>query len=106
MNWIAVRYKSIREDVKWCTANGYIVVGDRKWWSTLSDSLPLLGGLGKEGKFIRRGRSFPTVPTGCTGETMATDDFRLYHIVHKLQEERNTSAQSIACYRQLIESRP
>lgn len=51
---MAVCYESIREDVKWCTANGFIVVGDRKWWSTLSDSPTLLGCLVREGKLIRR----------------------------------------------------
>lgn len=62
-NWIAVCYnKSIRQDVKWCTANGFIVVGDRKWWSTLSDSPTLLGCLVIERKFIRGGRAFITGP--------------------------------------------
>lgn len=45
----AVCCKSIREDVKWCTANGFIVVGYRKWWSTSSDSPPQLGFPVKEG---------------------------------------------------------
>lgn len=40
--------------MKWCAANGFIVVGDRKPWSTLSDSPTLPGLLVREGKFVRR----------------------------------------------------
>lgn len=82
-NWIAVCYKSIREDVKWCTANGFIVVGDRKWWSTLSDS-PTTGlRLIWEEKFIRRSCGFTTHPTYCRRKTMVTSYCRLYHVIRQ-----------------------
>lgn len=44
---MAVCYKINKEDLKWCTVNGFIVVGDRKWWSTLSDSAGLFGQRGE-----------------------------------------------------------
>lgn len=78
---LVVCYKSIREDVKRCTANGLIVVGDRKWWSTLSDSPTALGC--SVGGGIRR--SFTAVPYVL--QTQNDDHRRLCHVTHRVQKE-------------------
>lgn len=108
-NWIVACYKSIGEDVKRCTANGFIVVGDRKWWSTLSDSLACLI---REGKFVRRSCTFTIVPTvdaklqwqTTAGCITSFAKFRRNTAASSPHFEREHS--SIGCHRRLIISRP
>lgn len=104
LNWIAICYKSIREDVKWCTANGFIAVGDRKWWSTLSDSPTLPGLMVREGKFVRRSSAL----TYSRRKVMVTNYWKVSRQGHVLQEQKLLGREhlSIVCSRQLIKSRP
>lgn len=104
LNWIAICYKSIREDVKWCTANGFIAVGHRKRWSTLSDSPTLPGLLVREGKFVRRSSTL----TNSWRKIMVTNYWQVLRQGRVLQKQKLLGREhlSIVCSRQLIKSRP